>query len=122
MLRLTAVLSVLLLSPLMASAQSIEGVWRIVERETVGGPNAGVLSESEIQPGFIIYTDGGHFASVGVLGAEPRPMSSGDASDAEIAAAALRYYGRIATYEVSGSTITYQRIVDLNANPLCQLT
>ena len=49
-------------------------------------------------------------------------MPSGDASDAEIAAAALRYYGRIATYEVSGSTITYQRIVDLNPNPLCQLT
>ena len=45
-------------------------------------------------------------------------MLSEDSSDSEIAAAALRYYGRVTTYEVSGSTITYNRIIELDPNLL----
>ncbi len=117
MLRFVLLVALLAFSPMVAAAQSLQGVWRVVERETVGGPNAGVISGSEIQPGFIIYTAGGHFASVGVFGTEPRPRLSDDPTDEELLEALLAFYGRVSTYEVRGSTIVYgPRLVAQNPN------
>ena len=119
MSRFVLLLVLLAFSPVVAAAQSPVGVWRIVERETVGGPNAGVISGSEIQPGFIIYTAGGHFASVGVPGGEPRPRLSDDSTAEELLEALLAFYGRVSTYEVRGSTIVYgPRLVDQNPNAM----
>ena len=48
------------LGPSVASAQSVEGVWRVVELESSagGGPcSPGTVAEVSIQPGFLILTD-----------------------------------------------------------------
>lgn len=109
MLRLVTVLAVVLASPLMASAQSIQGVWRRVQLETEGGPNPGIRQS---EPALLIYTEN-YFMWTMVQGEGPRPMlpPSGEATDTQIADAARRYTGISGTYEIDGSTITYTREV-----------
>ena len=100
------------LAPLVASAQSIEGVWRMVEREFQGGTNPRVESGAQIQPSLLIYTDG-YFMWTIIGGTEPRPVLTGTppVSDEEIGRVARFYNSSAGTYELDGSTLRYNRMV-----------
>ena len=52
---LTLVTVMVVLAPLVAPAQSIEGVWRMDEREFQGGTNPRVESGAQVQPSLLIY-------------------------------------------------------------------
>ena len=107
MLRLMTVLTVLLMTPLMGSAQSIQGAWRMVEREFQGGPNAGIQSGSQIQPSFLIYTEG-YYSVTFVGGVEPRTtVFSEEPTDAELVAVWQPFSSQAGTYELNGTTLTY---------------
>ena len=93
------------------SGKSIEGVWRMVEREIRGGRNPRI--ESQIQPSLLIYTEG-YFMWALVLGTEPRPLLDDARSDAEIGAVARPYNSAAGTYELDGSTLSYSRIVSIS--------
>ena len=80
MLRLLTVLTVFLTTPAVSAAQSIEGVWQLVEREFRGGPNARIESGSQIQPSFLIYTEG-YFMWSFLTGTEPRPFLGSSPAD-----------------------------------------
>ncbi len=96
----------------LASTPSIEGVWRMVEREVQGGLNPRIESGSQIQPSLLIYTEG-YFMWALVLGTESRPVPDGSPSDAEIAKAARLYNSAGGTYELIGSTLRYNRVVSI---------
>ena len=114
MLRLMTVLTVLLMTPVMGSAQSIQGVWRQVEREVQGGPNAGIQSGSQIQPSLLMYTEG-YYSVTFVGGVEPRTtVFSEEPTDAELVAAWQPFQSHAGTYELNGTTITYTRHVAKN--------
>ena len=65
-------LSVLALTSVVLAAQSIEGVWRMVEVEVQGGPNPAVYTGAQIQPSLFILTEG-HFAYLIDNSRERRP-------------------------------------------------
>ena len=107
MLRLMIVLTVLLMTPVMGSAQSIQGVWRQVEREVQGGPNAGIQSGSQIQPSLLMYTEG-YYSVTFVGGVEPRTtVFSEEPTDAELVAVWQPFSSQAGTYELNGTTLTY---------------
>ena len=107
-------LSVLTLIPGVAAAQSIEGVWRLVEREVQGGANPRMESGSLIQPGLLIYTEG-YFAYLIDNSTEPRPVIE-QATDAQIVALINPLAFAAGTYELDGSTISYDRMTNINPN------
>ena len=109
-LRPLLLLSVLALTPMLASAQSLEGVWRGTRMMTEGGPNAGTISGSDVQPRLLFYTQD-HFSLVFVNGAEARPLIPQDPTDADLVAAWGPFNAQAGTYEVNGSTITYHVVV-----------
>ena len=94
------------------SAPSMQGVWRMVEREIQGGADPRIESGSQIQPSFLIYTEG-HFMWAVVLGTEPRPVLGDSPSDAEIGKVARLYNSAAGTYELDGSSLRYNRIVSI---------
>ena len=96
----------------LESVPSLEGVWRMVEREFQGGPDPRIESGSQIQPSFLIYTEGYFMWSV-VLGTEPRPVLGDSPSDAEIGKVARLFNSAGGTYELDGSTLRYNRIVSI---------
>ena len=103
-------LGVLALTPMLASAQSLEGVWRRTEGVTEGGPNAGTISGSDMQPGLLIYTQD-HYSVVVLNGTEARPLIPQNPTDADLVATWGPLAAQSGTYEVNGSTITYHRVV-----------
>jgi len=114
MLRLIIVLTGFFMIPVMASAQSIQGVWRQVEREIQGGPNAGIQSGSQIQPSLLMYTEE-YYSVTFVGGVEPRTtVFSEEPTDAELVAVWRLFQSHAGTYELNGSTITYTRHVAKN--------
>ncbi len=96
----------------VASAPSIRGVWRLVEREIQGGSNPRIESGSQIQPSILIYTEQ-YFSWEFVLGTEPRPVLGDSLSDAEIGKVARLYNSAAGTYELDRSTLRYNRIVSI---------
>lgn len=94
------------------SAPSIEGVWRMVEREIQGGLNPRIESGSQIQPSLLIYTEGSFMWAM-VLGTNPRPLLGDSPSDAAIGKVARLYNSAGGTYELDGSTLRYHRIVSI---------
>ncbi|HSH75453.1 MAG TPA: hypothetical protein VLA09_07220, partial [Longimicrobiales bacterium] len=58
MSRIAKVLVVLLALPSLASAQSLEGVWRMTQVTRIGGPNPGVIVL--VRTNLLIYTES-HF-------------------------------------------------------------
>ncbi len=114
MLRFVTVLTVLLMTPVVASAQSIEGVWRLVEREVQGGPNARTESGSLIQPGLLIYTEG-YFAYLIDNSTERRPILQ-QPTDAQIVALINPLAFAAGTYQLDGSTLRYDRMTNINPN------
>ena len=94
------------------SGESIQGVWRLVEREIQGGANPRMESGSQVQPSILIYTEQ-YFSWQFVLGTEPRPLLDDSPSDADIGAVARLYNSAAGTYELNGSTLSYDRIVSI---------
>ena len=109
-LRPLLVLSVLALTPVLASAQSLQGVWRGTRMVTEGGSNAGTISGSDVQPRLLFYTQD-HYSLVFVNGTEARPLIPQDPTDADLVAAWGPLAAQAGTYEVNGSTITYHIVV-----------
>ena len=71
----------ILLLPLTASAQSIEGVWRAAEVVIGGGPDEG-RHTTDVQPSLYFFTKS-HYSVMLVHGWEPRPMLSENPTDEE---------------------------------------
>jgi hypothetical protein len=56
---------------------------------------------------------------VGLTASEPRERLPDNPNDEELLESLLPFYGRVSTYEVSGSTVTYgPRMVDQNPNSM----
>jgi len=113
MLRLVAVLTVLFITPIESSAQSIQGVWKMVEREVQGDANARIESGSQGQPSFLIYTEG-YFMWSFLTGVEARPFLSESPSDSELIGVWQQYNTPAGTYELKDRTLTYTRLVTLD--------
>ncbi len=94
------------------SGTSIQGVWRLVEREIQGGSNPRIESGSQVQPSILIYTEQ-YFSWEFVLGTEPRLLLDDSRSDADIGGVARLYNSAAGTYELDGSTLRYDRIVSI---------
>ena len=110
MLRFVTLLAVLLMTPTLASAQSLVGVWRGTEMVTEGGPNEGTISGSDVQPRLLFYTQN-HYSVLFVNGTEPRPLIPENATESDLVAAWGPLAAQAGTYEVNGSTITYHIVV-----------
>ena len=110
--------SLALLAPQVALAQSLEGVWRGIGQRTIGGPNDGQVIEYD-NPRLLIYTDA-FFMWAFVTGPGPRPLlpPPGEASDAEIAEVTRRYASVAGTYIRDGATLTYNRLISLIPNQM----
>ncbi len=115
MLRSVIVVGVLLVTPMLASAQSLEGVWRGTRMVVEGGQNAGTISGSDVQPRLLFYTQD-HYSLLFVNGTEARPLIPQDPTDADLVAAWGPLTAQAGTYELSGSTITYHIVVAKSAN------
>ena len=111
MRRAIVVLVVLLaVSPTLAAAQSLKGVWRGTTQVTIS--ETGETEVVEVtRPRILIYTDA--YFSWAFEPEEPRPL--GD-SDAEVAAAARAYNSSAGTYIRDGVNIIYNRRVATNPN------
>lgn len=103
------VVGLLALSAPTTQAQSIEGIWQIVEVEVQGGPNAGTYPA---QGGLLVYGER-HFAWVLDLNEEPRPPIESP-TDAQMAANLQLFTAVSGTYELDGSTLRYHHRVNVN--------
>lgn len=101
----------LMTTPVPGSAQSIQGVWRLMEREVQGGPDAGVY---EVQGGILVYGDS-HFIWALDMSPDPRPVYESP-NDSEVVESIQMYTSTAGTYELSGREIWYHRVVNLNPN------
>jgi hypothetical protein len=96
----------LVITPTLAMAESLEGVWLGIQVETIGGDNAGVVEVTN--PRLLIYTKG--FFSWTFENAD-RPVFGPNASDAQIADAMRNINVAAGTYMRDGTTIHYIRRV-----------
>ena len=113
MRRFTAVLAVLLVSPALGVAQSLEGVWRGTEVEVVNGPNAGVTVLEH--PRLLNFTDAYFFL---LFESEGDPRPTGQLSDEQILQAVQRMQGWAGTYMRDGVDIIYNRHITINPNAM----
>ena len=111
MLRVLILAVLMLVSPALASAQSLKGVWLGVFQLTIGGPNDGQLTEFT-QQRYLIYTDA--FFNYTFPGEGERP--TGDISDAQFLEWAQQYISVGGTYIRDGFTIRYNRRATLGPN------
>ena len=107
--------SLALLAPQVAPAQSLEGVWRGTTATTIGGPNDGQVIQL-VNQRLLIYTDA-YFMWAFVFGPDPRPVLEGNGpfSDAEIGSVTRQYSSTAGTYIRDGATLTYDRLIALNS-------
>lgn len=115
-------LSFLLPSVAFAQTKSpVEGVWKIIE-EVRTGPNPFRISNP--QPSLVIFTRGGHYSWVNVMGNPARPTfepakDPRNLTDAEKIARYEQwrpFAANAGTYEIKGSTVTMRPIVAKNPN------
>jgi predicted amidohydrolase len=111
MLRALTIAALLALSPTLASAQSLKGVWSGVAQVTINGPNDVQLIEFNA-PRYLIYTDA--YFSYTFMPEGQRP--TGELSDAQMAEVARNYVAVAGTYLRDGATIRYNRRATLNPN------
>ena len=97
------------------SGQSIQGVWRLIEREIQGGSHPRIESGFQVQPSILIYTEQ-HFSWEFVRGTEPRPLLDGSPSDADIGRVA-RLYNSAASTESYDSLLTFKSIMGAPVAP-----
>ena len=116
MRRFMMLLAILLTTPTMGAAQSLEGVWLGTGERVIGGPNDGQLT-TVTQPRLLIYTDA-FFMWAFDMSEDGRALLPplGEASDAQIGAVAREYNSVAGTYIREGATITYNRLVAINPN------
>ncbi len=114
---LVLVMTVMVLTPLVASAQSLKGVWRGTAVRTIGGPNDGLTPL--VNRRLLIYTDAFVMWAFDT-GTEPRPMlpGPGETSDEEFAAVARQYGSVAGTYIRDGETLIYNRLISLIPNQM----
>ncbi len=115
MRRFATFLAVLFVTPTLAPAQSLEGVWRGTQTVTEGGPNENTVSGFDVQPRLLFYTRD-HYSLLFVNGTEPRPLIPSNPTASDLAAAWGPFTAQAGTYEVNGSTITYHIVVAKSAN------
>ena len=109
MLRIVTVLTALILSPALASAQNpLQGVWSMISVDA--GDGSAVIEPS--QPGFYIFAEG-HYSAVYAPGPEPREPAaiSFQPTDEEMVAQHESIIVNAGTYEVSGSTVTFRPMI-----------
>ena len=109
MRRIVLVSTLFILVPVIASAQSLEGVWTVVEMVFSGGPDKGRHTE-DVQPQLVIFTKS-HYSTTFVRGFEARPQWSDNPTDEERLSAFRAFNANAGTYKLEGSTITYTTIV-----------
>jgi hypothetical protein len=102
--RFIAPLLFLLAAPVLANAQSLEGVWLGTQIENIGGDNAGVIEVTT--PRLLIYTEG-FFSWTFENSARENPGQG--ASDAELADLLRNLNVAAGTYMRDGTTIRYIR-------------
>ena len=105
--------SLTMISPTLASAQSLKGVWLGVAQLTIGGPNDGQLVEFNATR-YLIYTDAFFNYTFVPEGEQP----TGDLTDAQIVQRATTYVSVGGTYMRDGTRIVYNRRVTLNPNTM----
>jgi hypothetical protein len=111
MRRATSLLVILLaISPALAAAQTLKGVWRGTRQVTISASGETSVVDFTM-PRILIYTDA--YFSWAFEPEEPRPL--GD-SDADVAAAARAYNSSTGTYIRDGVNIIYDRRVATNPN------
>jgi hypothetical protein len=106
-------------SLVMAQAKPgpIEGVWRVAEVQTTGGPNPG--HNTSPQPGYYIFTRG-HYSVMTINASTARqnlPFQGPATSDAEKIARHdhwENFTANAGTYEVKGSTLTTRPLIAKN--------
>jgi hypothetical protein len=99
----------------------VEGVWKIVDVVRTG-PNP--FHVSNPQPSLVIFTRGGHYSWVNVMGNTARPTvdppkDPGNLTDAEKIARYEQwrpFAANAGTYEIKGSTLIRRPIVAKNVN------
>lgn len=107
------------------SRQSIQGVWRVVER-TITDSSAGrkdpfgafpAGTHINLRPGLLIFT-GKHYSRTTDAAAQPRPTrpykTPGKPTLEELQAEWGPFVANAGTYEVSGTTVTLRAIVAKN--------
>ena len=103
MRRLTVLaVALVALSPCTASAQSIEGAWRLAEYSSPDGPT---YTEP---PSLMIFTDG-YYSRVFVRTNDTRQPLTEASTDADRVAAWTPFVSNSGTYTLSGSTLTVTR-------------
>jgi hypothetical protein len=116
MKHLALLLALLLGTPTLAVAQSLEGVWLGTGSRIIGGANDGQVATFS-QPRLLIYTKA-HFMWAFALGEQPRALlpPAAQTSDAQLAAAVQQYQSTAGTYMRDGVNIIYNRLVDMIPN------
>jgi hypothetical protein len=100
MQRLAAVVITLMaVSTVPASAQSIEGAWRLAEYSSADGPT---YSDTE---SLMIFANG-YYSRLFVRAVERRAPLSAESTDADRIAAWSPFVANSGTYSVDGSTLT----------------
>ena len=107
-------IAMMLLLPALASAQSIEGVWRLAEYESDN------VSPAEPH-GLMIFADG-HYSRVFVRSADPRePVGDSPTPEQQVASWAP-FIANSGTYTIEGATLTLQptvaKVVGAIGNPM----
>ena len=103
--------TLLVLSPISfaQSQPSVQGVWKV--SETTGGLGAAddKAVNSAPQPGYYIFTPGGHYSITRAYGDKSRlpPKDANNPTIAELTDA-NRFLAQFGTYEVKGDTITFR--------------
>jgi hypothetical protein len=119
-----SVIALCLTIPTVGSAQessaagSLEGVWKIVETVTTGA-NASTISNP--QPSLLIFTKG-HYSSLMVLGAQPRPQFAPPKDPTKLTDAEKiaryeqwnRFAANAGTYDVKATTLVRRPLVAKN--------
>ena len=122
----TLVIFLAVVMPLSAqSGQSIQGVWRVVERTITDSSAArqdefgafSVGAHTNVQPGLLIFT-AKHYSRTTDTAAQPRPTgpykTPGKPTLEELQAEWGPFVANAGTYEVSGNTVTLRAIVAKN--------
>lgn len=107
---------ILLSLPAVGFAQSLEGVWRGVSIQFIGGDEPRTEQFSNMR--ILIYTES-FFMWAFDNATEPRPLLSQNpqnSSDAEIGRVARQYQSTGGTYQLDGNTIIYNRLIDMVPN------
>lgn len=108
-----AVATLLVTAASAAAAQSIQGVWKVVEWQIDSGPTKG-RHTSDLQPGLLIFTSH-YYSATAVLSFAPRAQLSDNPTDAEKAKAfGNDFLSHAGTYALRDSMLIMNPVVAKN--------